>query len=455
MKPPQKLTPGKPSTAQRLKQPSPQNQFTPPGFVQPRSCPSKHHPAAPPAYRPQPTPRVLQTKASAGQQSQNLQPRAKSVAPPAYRPQPVPGVLQAKKSDVRQTVNPAGRAPLAPPAYRPQATPRVLQTKRPQSLRPQNPPLENKRAAVAPPAYRPQPAPQVLQAKSAGVRQPSAKKGKDISPLPSQARLPIQMKPDVIQMAPPAAPPAVQTPPTLTGTGGKAKTVTSTILPGALDGGAPSVAPVGWDWLYQNLPKVKGTWVRFHILNRKLGGPGNNVLNLIPTTHLDNHSPSWRQFEAAAQAAHDTGKTIHWEGEVDGYYGVPAAPTDGFPTGLSAEYWVWDAAGRKWDEGKKVGLKFAAPSAGDDGGSMLLHASELTGDHWKAVGIAYKPIRDWLVKNRENWKLPLSNIVKDLEDAVFGKYNSWEPYLEKAAAAIESALGGKRTARPSIYQGPP
>ncbi len=47
-------------------------------------------PAAPPVYRPQPTPKVLQTKA------------AGTKAPPVYRPQPTPRVLQRKTANAPQ-----------------------------------------------------------------------------------------------------------------------------------------------------------------------------------------------------------------------------------------------------------------------------------------------------------------------------------------------------------------
>jgi len=65
--------------------------------------------------------------------SQNRKPPA---APAAYRPQPTPRVLQAKMATTPQTsaartpqTGAARRAPGAPPAYRPQSTPRCLQLK--------------------------------------------------------------------------------------------------------------------------------------------------------------------------------------------------------------------------------------------------------------------------------------------------------------------------------------
>jgi hypothetical protein len=54
--------------------------------------------------------------------------RKPAAAPPAYRPQPTPKVLQRKLATTPQTI--AGqRAPVAPPVYRPQSAPRCLQLK--------------------------------------------------------------------------------------------------------------------------------------------------------------------------------------------------------------------------------------------------------------------------------------------------------------------------------------
>jgi hypothetical protein len=88
-------------------------------------------PAAPPVYRPQPAPRVLQPKV------------AGAAAPPVYRPQPVPRVLQRKSSqpqpDSRGAAPPGWRSgaiqpkatPQPPPAYRPQPVPACLRSSRP------------------------------------------------------------------------------------------------------------------------------------------------------------------------------------------------------------------------------------------------------------------------------------------------------------------------------------
>src|SRR6185503_3260138 len=53
------------------------------------------------------------------------------IAPPVYRPQPLPKVLQTKKAvDYNPHAHQALRKPpVAPPVYRPQPTPAVLQRK--------------------------------------------------------------------------------------------------------------------------------------------------------------------------------------------------------------------------------------------------------------------------------------------------------------------------------------
>src|SRR5688500_5350248 len=74
-------------------------------------------PVAPPVYRPQPTPKVLQRKAAVAGGAEGQAP----VAPPVYRPQPAPKVLQPKPAE--------GQRPLpSRPAPHP-ATHNILQAK--------------------------------------------------------------------------------------------------------------------------------------------------------------------------------------------------------------------------------------------------------------------------------------------------------------------------------------
>ena len=86
-------------------------------------------PVAPAVYRPQPVPKVLQTKSSLPQSSQQPQSKRQPVAPPVFRPQPTPKVLQAKRHPAQIPPTIAAR-PLTPPkASRPSSIPKVVQTK--------------------------------------------------------------------------------------------------------------------------------------------------------------------------------------------------------------------------------------------------------------------------------------------------------------------------------------
>jgi hypothetical protein len=90
-------------------------------------APHRNQPTAPPAYRPQALPKVLQTKKAVSPHTAQGLASTKPVAPPVYRPQTAPKVLQTKKAAVEGQARPG---PVAPTAYRPQAVPRVLQTKK-------------------------------------------------------------------------------------------------------------------------------------------------------------------------------------------------------------------------------------------------------------------------------------------------------------------------------------
>lgn len=74
------------------------------------SAQSVNRPSAPPVYRPQAVPRVLQTKRSAGQSPQSLQPPRQPVAPPVYRPE-AKRILQPKAIVLQQ--RPLTAAPVA------------------------------------------------------------------------------------------------------------------------------------------------------------------------------------------------------------------------------------------------------------------------------------------------------------------------------------------------------
>jgi hypothetical protein len=69
-------------------------------------------PVAPPVYRPQQAPKVLQTKSALNSGAQVNQATRKPVAPPVYRP-------EAKKVVQPKAISPQRKTPTAPPVYRP------------------------------------------------------------------------------------------------------------------------------------------------------------------------------------------------------------------------------------------------------------------------------------------------------------------------------------------------
>ena len=116
-----------------------------PAALQPKAATpqAKKGPSAPPVYRPQPVPKVLQKKSATPPRPPAAGARAPTPAPPpVYRPQPVPKVLQRKAAAVRP---PAG--PVAPAAYSPNSK-KVVQPKASAAAQARNPPQ-------APPAGRP------------------------------------------------------------------------------------------------------------------------------------------------------------------------------------------------------------------------------------------------------------------------------------------------------------
>ena len=116
------------------------------------------HPIAPPVYRPQPTPKVLQAKRLFGQNPQAAQAPPRAITPPpVYRPETKPeakGILQPQRN-----------VPTAPAVYRPQAKQVAVQAKPVAVQAKMARPLLVRTQPTAPPVYRPQPAPRVLQTK--------------------------------------------------------------------------------------------------------------------------------------------------------------------------------------------------------------------------------------------------------------------------------------------------
>ena len=131
-----------------------------PGVLQPKSVGApqmRRPPAAPPAYRPQPLPKVLQRKVANAPQPRAPQSKGGLAAPPVYRPQPTLRCLQLKQAVAPPPVLVARNTnrPAPPPPYRPQPVPKCLQRKavQPGSQLPAG--RESVRAPVG--LHRPQP----------------------------------------------------------------------------------------------------------------------------------------------------------------------------------------------------------------------------------------------------------------------------------------------------------
>lgn len=158
-------------------------------------------------------------------------------------------------------------------------------------------------------------------------------------------------------------------------------------------GTKPSVDPLGWDYAAQvavqkpnKNPKPHRGWVRFHLLNEKLGGPGNNESNLVPTLNVYNSCQAWQtNFEETAKAYLDPSKAatpalnptnqsnpITFEVKVDYHANVasnPAQPGDNqlekFPKKIEAEFKYFDSNSGQWKSPQRhgtVSLQIPAPS---------------------------------------------------------------------------------------------
>ena len=110
--------------------------------------PNLKWPIAPPVYKPQWQPKVVQAKTVASAKAAaSVQSIKRPIAPPVYRLQQVPKVLQTKSATAQSLPSvQAPRRPVAPPVYRPEAK-KLLQ---PNAI------LQLRKSPTAPPVYRPE-----------------------------------------------------------------------------------------------------------------------------------------------------------------------------------------------------------------------------------------------------------------------------------------------------------
>jgi len=110
------------------------------------------------------------------------------------------------------------------------------------------------------------------------------------------------------------------------------------------NGGVPSVSPPGWTWLRNKIGKLKGDWVRFHIINEHLGGLGNNTSNLVPTSVAVNNQFS-RDIEQDAKTNAITNNQWTYVDVSLTYDATWPAP---IPKSINAEWGKWDGASSQW-----------------------------------------------------------------------------------------------------------
>ncbi|MBV9281364.1 MAG: DUF4157 domain-containing protein [Chloroflexi bacterium] len=142
----------------------------------------------------------------------------------------------------------------------------------------------------------------------------------------------------------------------------RAGTVVATIIPGRADpanhlhDGVPTVHILGWDWVSQ-VRISDHEWVRFHILNHNIGGPGDEETNLIPTRQSDNKSGAWSAFQGVAINLCARRVPVHFEATI-AYYAqhvgqVPQnqpglAEVHKFPQQIQAWLYAWDNPTGQW-----------------------------------------------------------------------------------------------------------
>jgi Domain of unknown function (DUF4157) len=137
-----------------------------------------------------------------------------------------------------------------------------------------------------------------------------------------------------------------------------------------------NVNPLGWWWIGHAVPPKttsKGRnlthhrWVRFHLLNAKLGGDGHKRTHLVPTPNRANSSPEWQKVfeEGAKTEVLKNKKILHYYVEVSKWYqfsndGTPpplgAQYYPFFPKEIKAQYKIWDVSKQAWEKGDEVTL---------------------------------------------------------------------------------------------------
>lgn len=159
-------------------------------------------------------------------------------------------------------------------------------------------------------------------------------------------------------------------------------------------GGVPSIAPPGWNWLQKKIGRLKGQWVRFHIINRLLGGPGNKSWNLVPTSvAVNNMFSNFFEKDAKENAIDDKEWTyIDVNLQYDTNWPAP------IPTGIDADWGERDATNKRWVRKDSISLtNYDITNIG--AGFAYLRGANITQGQLKkrSVPSSYlKEFTDWL-----------------------------------------------------------
>jgi hypothetical protein len=110
-----------------------------------------------------------------------------------------------------------------------------------------------------------------------------------------------------------------------------------------LVGTVPGVAILGWQHILT--VGASGAWVRFHLVNEKIGGLGNQA-NLVPTSQATNHCAVWKSFETRIKALAQAQTGIHVTVDVTypaQNHGIGlAAVSHYYPTNIAARVYYWN-----------------------------------------------------------------------------------------------------------------
>ncbi|TLS54033.1 hypothetical protein FE782_01395 [Paenibacillus antri] len=148
--------------------------------------------------------------------------------------------------------------------------------------------------------------------------------------------------------------------------------------PGVLKGGQPSVKPEGWNHVLSNAGKVKGAWVRFHLINENVGGPGNNVNNLVPTTHAINTGSTWSGYETDLKSHYENNEWIWTKTNVT----YDASYPSGFPKKIQGISQYYDAGKQAWVSMAKSGTSLDLTPPQFAGGIKTRTLDEMTASTW-------------------------------------------------------------------------